>query len=292
LSPSPLTGIVLVVCAVACFAALDTTAKIVTATLPVMFALWFRYAFQAVVTTVIMWPQRKSSLWQTRKHGQQVLRGTLLLLTSMLTFISLTFMPVGEFTAVAMTSPLVVTLLAAWLLGEQVSGLRWLLIAGGFAGTLCIVKPGGQLWSWLLLVPMFQVLTYALFQILTSRMLRTEDAITTFFYTGWVGTALATPPLLVYWVTPDTWQQWVGLLVMGITGSLGHFCLIHAFRKAAAATLTPIFYVQIGVAVWFGWLMFAHAPDGWSVFGMVLIAFCGISSTWLAVRKPAPGRPL
>jgi len=286
LNRSPLFAIALVLLAVACFATLDTITKLVTLTVPVMFALWFRYAFQAVATTVIMWPQRQSSLWATQNLGLQCLRGTLLLLTSMLTFFCLTFMPVGEFTAVAMTTPLVVTLLAAWLLKEQVSIWRWLLVAGGFVGTLCIIKPGGDMWNWLLLVPLFQVLAYASFQILTSRMVRTEDPITMHFYTGWVGTALATPPLWFYWQPPQTWQTWMGLVLMGLAGSSGHFFLIHAFRKAPAATLTPIFYAQIGMAILGGWLMFSHLPDTWSIAGMVLIACCGASSTWLAVRQP------
>jgi drug/metabolite transporter (DMT)-like permease len=104
-----LLGIALVLCALACFATLDTVTKYVTLTVPVMFALWVRYAFQAVMTTCIMWPQRRASLWRTQRWDLQCLRGTLLLLTSMFTFMSLTFMPVGEFTAVAMITPLVVT---------------------------------------------------------------------------------------------------------------------------------------------------------------------------------------
>ena len=278
-------GIALVLCALACFATLDTVTKYVTLTVPVMFALWVRYAFQAVMTTCIMWPQRRASLWRTQRWDLQCLRGTLLLLTSMFTFMSLTFMPVGEFTAVAMITPLVVTLLAALLLKERVSVWRWLLVAGGFAGTLLIIQPGGELWSWLLLLPLCQVLAYASFQILTSRMVHTEDPITMHFYTGWVGTALASLPLYFFWQPPTRWVEWVGLLVMGLTGSLGHFCLIHAFRKAQAATLTPIFYAQIGMAMLGGWLMFSHLPDGWALAGMALIAVCGATSTWLAVLE-------
>lgn len=278
-------GIALVLCALACFATLDTVTKYVTLTVPVMFALWFRYAFQAVMTTCIMWPQRRASLWRTHRLDLQCLRGTLLLLTSMFTFMSLTFMPVGEFTAVAMITPLVVTLLAALLLKERVSVWRWLMVAGGFAGTLLIIQPGGELWSWLLLLPLSQVLAYASFQILTSRMVHTEDPITMHFYTGWVGTALASLPLYFFWQPPTRWVEWVGLLVMGLTGSLGHFCLIHAFRKAQAVTLTPIFYAQIGIAMLGGWLMFSHLPDGWALCGMALIAVCGATSAWLAVLE-------
>ncbi|WP_171257011.1 EamA family transporter, partial [Acinetobacter baumannii] len=113
-------------------------------TLPVLLGLWFRYIFQAVLTTAIMLPQRGRSIFHTRHPGLHVLRGALLAVTSLLTFLSVKHMPVGEFTAIAMIAPLVVTLLAAGLLGEHVSRLRWLLVTGGFIGTLVIIRPGGD----------------------------------------------------------------------------------------------------------------------------------------------------
>jgi len=38
-------------------------------------------------------------------------------------------------------------LLAATVLRQPVSRLRWALVAGGFVGTLIIVRPGGDLCS-------------------------------------------------------------------------------------------------------------------------------------------------
>ena len=42
-----------------------------------------------------------------------------------------------------------------------------------------------------MLLPIGLVISNAWFQILTSRMARTEDPVTMHFYTGWVGTLLA-----------------------------------------------------------------------------------------------------
>ncbi|HSH89456.1 MAG TPA: EamA/RhaT family transporter, partial [Ramlibacter sp.] len=46
-----LAGIGLVIAAGACFSALDTTTKFISTAVPLLMALWFRYAFQAVATT-------------------------------------------------------------------------------------------------------------------------------------------------------------------------------------------------------------------------------------------------
>jgi drug/metabolite transporter (DMT)-like permease len=212
-------------------------------------------------------------------------RGLLLAVTSLLGYWGLTFMPVGEFTAIAMITPLAVTLLAALWLGEKVSGLRWLLVAGGFAGTVIIVRPGGALFGWHTLIPLVMVVCYAFFQILTSRLAQTEDAMSMHNYTGWVGTVVASLALPFFWVTPDTLQEWSLLLLMGVMGTVGHYLLILAYRRAPPATLMPLLYVQIGFAMFAGWLVFAHMPDGVSLLGMALIAVCGAASGWLALRE-------
>lgn len=275
----------LAVAAVACFATLDTTTKYITLTVPLLMGLWFRYMFQAVATTVVMLPQRGRRLFHTRRLGLQCLRGALLFVTSLFTFLSVKYMPVGEFTAIGMITPLVVTLLAATLLGEHVSRRRWLLVAGGFAGTLIIIRPGGGLFGWYTLLPLTMVAAYSAFQILTSRLVKTEDAVTMHFYTGWVGALLGSLALPLAWQMPQTAIEWGGLLLMGTMGTVGHFMLIQAYRRAPAVTLTPLLYVQIAFAMLGGWLVFQHIPDGWSLLGMSLIAVCGAASAWLSVLE-------
>jgi drug/metabolite transporter (DMT)-like permease len=280
-----LLGIGLVLCAAACFSALDTTTKRVGATVPLLMALWFRYAFQALATTAVVVPLRGLKVLRTRHLPFQVLRGLLLLTSSLLAFTSLRYMPVGEFTAIVMMAPLAVTLLAATVLKEHVTPVRWLLVAGGFAGTLVIMRPGGESFSWAMLLPLGLVASNAWFQVLTSRMARTEDPLTTHLYTGWVGTLLASIALPAVW-TPlhDPWT-WAGLCFMGAMGTVGHFLLILAYRNAPAATLTPYLYAQIGFSMIGGWLVFQHLPDGWSFAGMALIALCGAAGAWVTVRE-------
>lgn len=280
-----LAGIALAITALACFATLDTTTKYVTLTVPVLMALWFRYMFQALVTTAVMLPLYGRALLRTAHPRYQGLRGVLLLLTSLFSFLSLKYMPVGEFTAIVMITPLVITLLAATTLGEKVSPLRWALVSGGFVGTLVIIRPGSDMFEWTMLLPLALVVTNAWFQVLTSRLARTENALTMHFYTGWIGALLASLALPFVWTVPDHWSQWAGLVLMGTMGTVGHFMLILAYGRAPAATLTPFLYAQIGFATLGGWLVFSHVPDHWSTVGIIMIAVCGAAGAWLAVRE-------
>jgi drug/metabolite transporter (DMT)-like permease len=280
-----LAGIGLVMLAVACFATLDTATKLSTAGVPILMGVWFRYAFQAVATTAVLLPLQGTALLRTRHPKYQLLRGALLLASSTLAFLSLRYMPLAEFTSVVLIAPLVITLLAATTLKEQVSPLRWALVAGGFVGTLVIIRPGGEAFNWASLLPLGLVASNAWFQVLTSKLARTEDPVTMHLYTGWVGTLLASIALPFVWTSLPAWWLWAALCFMGFMATVGHFMLILAYQRAPASTLTPYLYLQIAFAMLGGWLVFSHVPDNWSLAGMGLIAVCGAAGAWLTARE-------
>lgn len=278
-------GVAFLVSAMACFAVLDTAVKVVGAFISVLVAVWFRYVFQAIAVTAVMLPVRGRSLWRTEHPRFQLLRGLLLLSVSALSFVSVQFMPLGEFTAFVMTTPLVVTLLAATFLGEKVTPLRWVLVAGGFVGALLVVQPRGATIGWATLLPVVMVLTYAGFQILTSRMARTEDPMTMHFYTGWVGALVASAVLPFVWQAMPDARTFALLCLVGLMGTVGHFLLILAFARTSASTLTPFVYTQIGFAMFCGWLVFDHVPGPLESLGIALIVACGVAASWLTAHK-------
>ena len=284
-SETILAGIGLVLLAVACFATLDTATKLSTAGVPILMGVFVRYAFQAVATTLVLLPRHGSALLRTRHPRYQLLRGTLLLASSVLAFFSLRHMPLAEFTSIVLIAPLVITLLAATALKERVSPLRWALVAGGFTGTLVILRPGGDAFGWAMLLPIGLVITNAWFQVLTSKLARTENPLTMHFYTGWVGTLLAALALPFVWTALPSWHWWALLGLMGFMGTVGHFILILAYQRAPASTLTPYLYAQIAFAMLGGWVMFSHVPDHVSLAGMAMIAVCGAAGAWLTVRE-------
>jgi drug/metabolite transporter (DMT)-like permease len=280
-----LAGIGFVILSVACFAILDTTTKHISASVPILLALWFRYLIQAVFSTVFFLPKRGMSLFKTEHPKFQMVRGALLFGSSLCAFFGLKYLPVGEFTAIASITPLVVTLMGALSLGEKVRKLRWALVLGAFAGTMVIVRPGSQHFDWVLIFPLVLILTNSGFQLLTSRMARTEDPVTMNVLTGWVGTALGAFLLPFVWELPTEWFVWAQLLLMGSFATVGHYLLILAFSKAPATVLTPYFYTQIVFAMLGGWLIFDHMPDHWTLVGIGVVTLCGALGAWLTVRE-------
>lgn len=266
------------------FGALDTTTKFVSTAAPVVMALWLRYVVQCTVTVGALWRGRGLRMFHTAAPGQQVLRGLLLLSCSVIACFSLGVMQVGEFTAIVMLTPLLLTVVAALTLREAVSPLRWLCVLGGFAGTLIVIRPGMDLFQWTLLLPLLLVAANAAFQTLTGHMARNEDPATMHLYTGLVGLVLTSLGLPLVWhALPGA--IWAGMLLLGVLGTLGHFLLIVAYSRASVVVLTPFLYLQIAFGSLGAWLAFGHVPDGWSLAGIALIAVCGVFGTWLNGRE-------
>lgn len=293
----PGLGIALVVLTSLCFAGMDTTVKYSGRFLPVLLILWVRYATQAGVMT--LWLAGSKTAGFRPAHPKfQLVRGLLLLGSSASSFIGLQYLPVAEFTSIAMLTPVIVTLLAAWLLHERLSTLRWALVVGGFVGAVIVIRPGSGLFGWPVLFPLAGTLCYASFQVLTSKLSTLENPYTTHFYSGAVGTAVITPWLLgsgldLAQTLHAASASHIGMMLgVGMLGTVGHLLLVLALGVAPTATLMPFVYLQIVWAAGLGHLVFGHAPDHAGWLGMAVVMVCGAASAWLNVRDASRGRPV
>ena len=288
----PLVGIALIVSAAACFGTMDTTLRYLGAFIGIALMLWLRFAMHAAAMTAWI-AASPDKTFRSANPRFQFLRGSLLAFSSGMAFTALRHMPVAEFTAIVMVTPLLITLLARVWLKETVSATRWLLVAGGMAGTLIIIRPGSGLFGWEVLLPLAVAFSNAFFQLLTSRLAPQENPYTTNFYTGLTGMLLATPLLIASSQDiSDTLEAapplHLGLLLaIGVLGTAGHLLLIMALGKAPTATLMPFLYTQIAVAAFLGWIALGAAPDAWGWTGMAVIAVCGAVSAWLNMRDAA-----
>ncbi|CAN1567661.1 RhaT Permeases of the drug/metabolite transporter (DMT) superfamily [Burkholderiaceae bacterium] len=281
-------GIGYLILSMICFAVLDAIIKHLVNLLPMVMVLWFRYVVQAVSTSLTLWPRQGRSLLRTQQPKLQLLRGFLLMMCSVLGFLSLQHMPLAEFAAIALLTPLAVTVLSRMLFKERISPLRWVLILGGFAGAMMIVRPGGHLAGAVAVLPLAMVLFYTAFQLLTSYMARTESPMTMHFYTGWVGTAAVSCLVYWHWTTDISPLNWALLVACGLLGSTAHYLFILAFARVTPVRLSPFLYLQVVFSTLAGWVAFSFVPAGWGLVGMVLIMVCGAGAGWLNAREKAP----
>lgn len=269
----------------ACFALLDTTAKHVLVTVPVLMVLAVRYALQAIFSSALLVVARQHVKVRTRRPALQLLRSVLLLGSSVASLSSLKLIPLAEFTAIVMLTPLMVSVFAVVVLKERLDGAGWLLLVLSFVGTMLIVRPSGSASGWGAVFALICVAQAAAYQLLSGILGRTDHPTSTHLITMWSAALLFVLSLPWSWTPIESPTTWAWLSWMALMGALGHWLLAHAFRHAPASTLAPFNYASMLWATLLGWLVFGHLPDSWSAIGMGMIAVCGCVHTLRHVRR-------
>jgi drug/metabolite transporter (DMT)-like permease len=272
---SALLGVLLVVAAVTLFAVLDAAAKVLAETQSVVQIVWGRYAFALpliiATTPLTAW----SSLYRVERPLLQVGRALMPVIASYCVVVGLIFLPLAEVTALTFASPLVVVALSAPLLRERTSIHDWIGVIVGFIGIVVIVRPGSGALAWAALFPLGCAFSFALYQLATRFVGRTDHPAATLAWTLLVG-LLATTPLLPFDWRPMDLAAWAWMAVAGLSFGGAQYLLIRAFRLAPAAVLTPFTYSQIVPAVLFGLFLFGTVPDLWAVIGTAMVIAGGL----------------
>ena len=98
---------------------------------------------------------------------------------------------------------------------------------------------------------------------------------------------LMLPVIPFVWQTPSNWVIALMLMGTGILGSVGHFCLIAGHRLAPASVLSPFIYTQLIWVVIFGYLVFDHVPNAWTMAGAAVVIGSGL---YLLARERRLGK--
>ncbi len=277
-----LRGTLLFLAALFLFAALDATAKYLSAFFAVPLLVWARYLVHFLIMLLAMAPGMGRAIVVTRRPWLMSLRALTLVGVTLLGQLALKTLPLAETTALIFVTPLLVAVLAGPLLGEQVRLRTWLATLAGFAGVLLIARPGGALVGPGVAYALGAALCYAVYQILTRQLAATEHPTRLLFYTALVGTLAMSLVLPAYWDGQlPTPAQGLLIVSLGLYGGIGHFLLIRAFREAPASTLSPLLYIQLIWATLLGWSVFEQLPDSLAIVGMLIIGASGLS---LAIR--------
>ncbi len=270
------TGILALILATLLFATQDAITKHLTASLPVVQLMFVRYCFFALFALV--YATRRLGLriaLQSQSPGLQVLRGLLIAIEMALFAFCLKHLGIAEMHALFACFPLMITGLSVPLLGERVGWRRWLAVGVGFAGTLIIIQPGGDVISVYALIALACALMFAFYNIITRKVSRHDSFETSLLYFGLVGlltTSLAVP---AFWRTPGL-EDSLWLLAISIISIFSHLLLIKSLQLAPAVILQPFNYFILVWAMIIGYLLYGEILDTATLTGASLVVTSGI----------------
>jgi drug/metabolite transporter (DMT)-like permease len=262
--------------ATGCFGCLDTLSKFLVAHYPASALVWLRYVMQTLVMMAIFLPRMGLGLVRTTSPGLQLVRGLMLVFSSVVFVLALRHMQIAEVASIVFLAPIIVALAGGPLLGERVAARTWFALAGGFSGVLLIIRPGGDAFTWWALLPLSCAFLFAGYQILTRRLAGHDDPITTLFLPGLLA-CIVVPPVFPGFLTFPTVPLHAAMLIaIGVLGGVGHFLLIRAHAFAPATLLSPFGYSQLIVILVLGFVVFGEFPDALGLVGIALITGSGL----------------
>lgn len=271
----PLKGILIYMAAMAIVPFMDGIAKHLSTEMSVVQVTWARYFAHFVILLPIVLIKHKSSQLIPGQPVLQVIRGGLLLISTICFFWAISLMPLADALAIVFVSPLVVTALSPWLLAEKVGFRRWSAVLVGFLGACIIIRPSPEMFNSGAPLALAAGVFYALYLIATRRLAGSAPPSVTLLYTALVGALLLSLAVPFSWTTPNLEQ--VGFMAaLGVIAAVGHLCVIKAFDLAPASLLAPYGYTEILMATAVGYLVFGDFPDIWSWIGVAVVIASGV----------------
>ncbi len=247
----------------------------------VMVRYWFFAAF--VVAMAARHPGGVRKTARTSQPLLQIGRGILLALEICVAVVGFTLIGLVESHAIFASYPLMITALAGPLLGERVGWRRWAAVLAGFAGMLIILQPGRGAFDPLALIPVASALLFAMYGLATRYASRRDSTATSFFWTGVAGAVVMTIVGLPSW-EPMTPGDWSWMLLLCVTGVLGHWLLIKCYELAEASVVQPFAFFHQVFAALVGVLIFSEALRANVLFGAAIILAAGVFALWRAAR--------
>ena len=265
-----LRGIGLVLLAMLLFACMDGVNKHLLTSYSIIQIMWVRYLLFFAVGLLVARRQGVRATLVSGQRGLQIGRSLVLIAEQAAFIVAFIYLPLAEVHAIAAVSPLLVTALSAPLLRERVGLDRRVAVGAGFAGVLVVTRPGMGVMNAAAVIPLIAAVLFAVYQMMTRKVSRTDSAETTLLYSGMVGAVVLSLLGPFYWQSP-TQADWGLLLLVAVLGSTAHFSLIKALQLAAAAAVQPFNYSLFFWAVVVGYIGFGDFPDTWILVGAMII---------------------
>jgi len=274
LSPAAL-GIVLGVLAYALFGVHDATIKWLVADLPVVQVVFIRSV--AVFAACLALGRRglMERALATPLKGQLLFRGFITFCAWICYFTAARSLTLAQLLCLYFAAPLMVTVLAAPLLGERVGAGRWAAVLIGFVGVLVATDPWSVPFSLATALVLIAAGLWGYGVILMRQIARRESSLLQITYINAVFLIGSGIGCVFVWQRPDA-SQLALLLGVALFGGIGQFALFESARRAPAAVLATVEYSSLLWAFVLGYLIWGDIPAPAVFAGGAVIMVAGV----------------
>jgi len=271
------TGIIAMCLAVTCFTGIDSSAKwLILAGFATLQVAFVRYAVHFTISLAASVPRRGFADFRSNAPWRQLLRSSFLLSATLCNFLALQYLPLTITTTLFFAAPIVVTLLAIPVLGEQVGVRRIVAVCAGFSGVVVVMQPWGTEFHPAMFLSIGAMCAGSGYFIMTRLLAGIESNATSQLWSSGIATLCLAPMGLAVWRWPEHPVEFVVMFASGSFGACGHILATYAHRMADASILAPVIYLQLLVAAGVGYFVFDTLPTIWTLCGALIIMGSGI----------------
>ena len=196
-------------------------------------------------------------------------------------YMAIAITPLADATALALTSPLFVTLGALMFLGEKARLRRWIALGVGICGAMIIVRPGFQTVSLGFGFVMLSIFFGSGSKIFAKKLTKTDEPGSIGAWVALLQIPITFALAIYYWRWPDLTQLTM-LVAVGIFVAGAHITMTQAYKKTEVSALEPFNFMRLIIAALIGFFLFSETPDLWTwIGGAVIIA----STSYIARRE-------
>jgi len=181
----------------------------------------------------------------------------------------------AELTTIYFAAPIIVTILAIVVLGEEVALAGWIAVLTGFVGVFIACDPANLGMSWPVALVLFAAFAWALAIVLLRKIALHERSIVQMMLNNSFFLAITLVPLVLFWKTPNLPDSLM-LVGVGAIGGGAQFMLIEGMKRAPASVLAPFEYTSLVWAFALGYLVWGDIPRQSVFYGAVLIVAAGL----------------
>jgi len=221
-------------------------------------------------------------VWKLKRWKLGIGRGLMLIAAQMCFYNAILHMQLATATTLAFCGPLFITVLSVPMLGHKVGVWRWFAVVLGFVGVVLVMKPGGDAFSLVALLPVGAAFFYATASLSSRFFDNSVSSALISIYSTAISLLAALVLVLVSgrWVAIVTPNDWLWFIGMGAVGGVAVLLLITAYRMAEPSLLSPFEYFGIPFSFVLGWYFFAETPFESLFPGALLIVGGGLLVIW------------
>jgi len=263
------------------FTSMAVAGRIVRQELDTFELMMFRSFVGIIVVVSFALITRTTGQIVPRKLGLHFLRNAFHFTGQNLWFFALPLIPLANLFALEFSTPVWVVLLAPFLLGERLTRIRALSAALGFLGVIIVARPDPSNLDIGTIAAALAAIGFAGTSLFTKKLTRTESTISILF---WLTVMQAIMAMCIVFFDGNVTMPSAGLIVpvilVGLAGLMGHFCLTRALTLAPAGIVMPMDFLRLPVAAVVGIIVYSEALHPTLYIGGAII----LASNFLNIR--------